>query len=164
MKIPSTARLSRWTSPLGPMLLAGHDAGLLGIWFDQQKHYPDITGLPFAPHPSTTEAQGQLAAYFVGERTRFALKLDFSHGTVFQQTVWQALLAIPSGLTISYSALSRQIGKPAAVRAVAAAVGRNPLSIVVPCHRVLGSKGSLTGYAGGLDRKAALLNLEQRKP
>jgi methylated-DNA-[protein]-cysteine S-methyltransferase len=73
-------------------------------------------------------------------------------------------LAIPCGVTISYSTLSQQIGKPAAVRAVAAAVGRNPLSIVVPCHRVLGSNGSLTGYAGGLDRKAALLNLEQRKP
>ena len=164
MKIPTTARLSRWTSPLGPMLLAGHDAGLLGIWFDQQKHYPDIAGLPFAPHPSTTEAQAQLAAYFAGERTHFSMPLDFSSGTAFQQSVWQALLAIPCGVTISYSSLSQQIGKPAAVRAVAAAVGRNPLSIVVPCHRVLGSNGSLTGYAGGLDRKAALLNLEQRKP
>jgi methylated-DNA-[protein]-cysteine S-methyltransferase len=164
MKIPTTARLSRWISPLGPMLLAGHDAGLLGVWFDEQKHYPDIAGLPFAPHPSTTEAQTQLAAYFAGERSHFSMKLDFSSGTVFQQCVWQALLAIPCGVTISYSTLSQQIGKPAAVRAVAAAVGRNPLSIVVPCHRVLGSNGSLTGYAGGLDRKAALLNLEQRKP
>jgi len=164
MKIPTTARLSRWISPLGPMLLAGHDAGLLGVWFDAQKHYPDIAGLPFAPHPSTKEAQSQLAAYFAGEQTRFSMTLDFSSGTVFQQTVWQALLAIPCGVTISYATLSQQIGKPAAVRAVAAAVGRNPLSIVVPCHRVLGSNGSLTGYAGGLDRKAALLNLEQRKP
>jgi len=164
MKIPTTARLSRWISPLGPMLLAGHDAGLLGVWFDEQKHYPDIAGLPVASHPSTTAAQTQLAAYFAGERSHFSMKLDFSSGTVFQQCVWQALLAIPCGVTISYSTLSQQIGKPAAVRAVAAAVGRNPLSIVVPCHRVLGSNGSLTGYAGGLDRKAALLNLEQRKP
>jgi methylated-DNA-[protein]-cysteine S-methyltransferase len=164
MKIPTTALLSRWTSPVGPMLLAGHDAGLLGIWFEQQKHYPDITGLPFDPHPITTEAQTQLAAYFAGKRAQFSMPLDFSNGTAFQQSVWQALLAIPCGVTISYSTLSQQIGKPAAVRAVAAAVGRNPLSIVVPCHRVLGSNGSLTGYAGGLDRKAALLNLEQRKP
>lgn len=163
MKTPTTAHLSRWISPLGPMLLAGHDAGLLGVWFDEQKHYPDIAGLPFAPHPSTTEAQAQLTAYFAGKQTHFSMTLDFSSGTVFQQSVWQALLAIPCGVTISYSTLSRQIGKPAAVRAVAAAVGRNPLSIVVPCHRVLGSNGSLTGYAGGLDRKAALLNLEQRK-
>jgi methylated-DNA-[protein]-cysteine S-methyltransferase len=146
------------------MLLAGHDAGLLGVWFDEQKHYPDIAGLPFAPHPSTTEAQAQLAAYFAGKQTHFSMTLDFSSGTAFQQSVWQALLAIPCGVTISYSTLSQQIGKPAAVRAVAAAVGRNPLSIVVPCHRVLGSNGTLTGYAGGLDRKAALLNLEQRKP
>lgn len=164
MNTPTTARLSRWISPLGPMVLAGHDAGLLGVWFDEQKHYPDIAGLPFAPHPSTTEAQAQLAAYFAGKQTHFSMTLDFSSGTVFQQSVWQALLAIPCGVTISYSTLSQQIGKPAAVRAVAAAVGRNPLSIVVPCHRVLGSNGSLTGYAGGLDRKAALLNLEQRKP
>ena len=163
MKIPPTAQLLRWTSPLGPMLIAGHDAGLLGIWFDQQKHYPDISGRPFDRHPITTEAQAQLEAYFAGKRKHFALTLDFSAGSTFQQSVWQALLSIPCGVTISYSTLSQHIGKPTAVRAVAAAVGRNPLSIVVPCHRVLGSNGSLTGYAGGLDRKAALLNLEQRK-
>ena len=164
MKISTTARLSRWISPLGPMLLAGYDAGLLGVWFEQQKHYPDITGLPFSDHPTTTEALAQLAAYFAGERTVFALALDLSNGTAFQQSVWRALLEIPCGITISYSAVSQQVGRPSAVRAVAAAVGRNPLSIVVPCHRVLGSNGSLTGYAGGVDRKAALLNLEQRKP
>lgn len=164
MKIPTTARLSRWTSPLGPMLLAGHDAGLLGVWFEQQKHFPDIAGLPFNDHLTTTEAQAQLAAYFAGERSQFSLPLDLSNGTAFQQSVWRALLEIPCGVTISYSTLSQQIGRPSAVRAVAAAVGRNPLSIVVPCHRVLGSNGSLTGYAGGVDRKSALLNLEQRKP
>ncbi|MDT7517997.1 methylated-DNA--[protein]-cysteine S-methyltransferase [Rhodoferax sp. TBRC 17660] len=164
MKIPTTARLSRWTSPLGPMLLAGHDAGLLGVWFEQQKHYPDVAGLAFGDHPAVTEAQAQLAAYFAGERTHFSMTLDASSGTAFQQSVWRALLDIPCGVTISYSTLSQQIGRPSAVRAVAAAVGRNPLSIVVPCHRVLGSNGSLTGYAGGVDRKAALLNLEQRKP
>jgi methylated-DNA-[protein]-cysteine S-methyltransferase len=164
MKIPTTARLSRWTGPLGPMLLASHDAGLLGVWFEQQKHYPDVAGLAFGDHPIVTVAQAQLSAYFAGERSQFSLPLDLSNGTAFQQSVWRALLEIPCGVTISYSGLSQQIGRPSAVRAVAAAVGRNPLSIVVPCHRVLGSNGSLTGYAGGVDRKAALLNLEQRKP
>lgn len=146
------------------MLLAGHDAGLLGIWFEPQKHFPDLTGMRFDIHPSTTEAHTQLAAYFAGERTSFDLPLDFAAGTAFQRSVWQALLAISHGVTISYATLSQQIGKPSAVRAVAAAVGRNPLSVVVPCHRVVGSNGSLTGYAGGLDRKAALLHLEQGKP
>jgi methylated-DNA-[protein]-cysteine S-methyltransferase len=146
------------------MLLAGHDAGLLGIWFESQKHYPDVAGLAFGDHPTVAVAQAQLAAYFAGERSQFSLPLDLSNGTAFQQSVWRALLDIPCGVTISYSTLSQQIGRPSAVRAVAAAVGRNPLSIVVPCHRVLGSNGSLTGYAGGVDRKSALLNLEQRKP
>ena len=164
MKIPTNARLSRWTSPLGPILLAGHDAGLLGVWFEQQMHFPDVAGLAFGDHFTTTEAQAQLAAYFAGERSQFSLPLDLRYGTAFQQSVWRALLEIPCGVTISYSGLSQQIGRPSAVRAVAAAVGRNPLSIVVPCHRVLGSNGRLTGYAGGVDRKAALLNLEQRKP
>lgn len=164
MIFPTTTRLTYWSSPLGPMLLAGHDGGLLGVWFKQQKHYPAITGVSWGDHPTIVEAQTQLAAYFAGERSDFSLGLDLSSGTAFQQSVWQALLTIPCGVTISYSGLSQQMGKPSAVRAVAAAVGRNPCSIVVPCHRVLGSNGSLTGYAGGLERKSALLSLEQRKP
>ena len=98
--------------------------------------------------------------YFAGTRTAFELPLDLQGGTVFQQSVWQALLSIPRGGTTSYGVISRSIGQPAAVRAVGAAVGRNPVSIVVPCHRVLGAGGALTGYAGGLDRKTALLRLE----
>ena len=89
------------------------------------------------------------------------MPLDLSAGTAFQQAVWQALLALPCGHTTRYAALSQFLGRPSAARAVAAAVGRNPISVVVPCHRVLGSDGSLTGYAGGLPRKAALLVLEQ---
>ena len=89
------------------------------------------------------------------------MPLDLSAGTAFQQAVWQALLALPCGHTTTYAALGQSIGRPSAVRAVAAAVGRNPISVVVPCHRVLGSDGNLTGYAGGLPRKAALLVLEQ---
>jgi len=102
----------------------------------------------------------QLAEYFSGRRQHFDLPLDLQAGTVFQQLVWRALLSIAAGATTSYGHLSAKIGKPAAVRAVGAAVGRNPISIVVPCHRVLGADGSLTGYAGGLARKTALLSLE----
>jgi methylated-DNA-[protein]-cysteine S-methyltransferase len=105
-------------------------------------------------------AMAQLAQYFEGQRTRFELSLDLSMGTPFQQTVWHALLGVPSGQTLSYGALSNKIDKPSAIRAVSSAVGRNPISIIVPCHRVLGATGALTGYAGGLDRKAALLKLE----
>jgi len=106
------------------------------------------------------EAIGQLRAYFAGERTSFELPLDLQGGTPFQQSVWSALLGIPRGGTTSYAALAREVGKPQAARAIGAAVGRNPVSIVVPCHRVLGTGGGLTGYAGGLERKTALLQLE----
>jgi methylated-DNA-[protein]-cysteine S-methyltransferase len=102
----------------------------------------------------------QLGDYFAGRRTAFDVPLDLAHGTDFQQSVWQALLKIPQGGTASYGELSARIGKPAAVRAVGAAVGRNPVSIIVPCHRVMGAGGALTGYAGGLERKSALLRLE----
>jgi methylated-DNA-[protein]-cysteine S-methyltransferase len=102
----------------------------------------------------------QLSEYFAGRRHSFELPLDLQCGTAFQQDVWRALLAIPAGGTTSYGAISRSIGKPQAMRAVGAAIGRNPVSIVVPCHRVVGSDGSLTGYAGGMERKTALLQLE----
>ena len=106
------------------------------------------------------QAKSQLAAYFAGQRMAFDLPLDLRGGTAFQQRVWQALREIAPGGTTSYGALSARIGQPAAVRAVGAAVGRNPVCIVVPCHRVIGTNGSLTGYAGGLERKTALLALE----
>lgn len=148
-------------SPLGGITLAATDGGLAGVWFDQQRHGPDTSGwLPDDGHPVLCEAAAQLRDYFAARRERFDLPLDLSHGTDFQQSVWQALLAIPAGKTTSYGALSASVGKPAAVRAVGAAVGRNPISVIVPCHRVLGADGSLTGYAGGLDRKSALLELE----
>jgi methylated-DNA-[protein]-cysteine S-methyltransferase len=161
-----TGFVQTWISPLGNMLLAAHDAGLMGVWFEGQKHYPALlqsseSAAIQEPHPVLRETQAQLQAYFNGRLSRFDLPLDQRRGTPFQQSVWQALINIPSGKTISYARLSQQIGRPTAVRAIAAAVGRNPLSIVVPCHRVVGSNGSLTGYAGGLERKAALLQLEQ---
>lgn len=148
-------------SRLGGVTLAATDKGLAGLWFDHQKHSPDTAGWqPNDAHPVLREASAQLRDYFGGKRQQFDLLLDLSHGTEFQQSVWQALLAIPSGATTSYGALSAGVGKPAAVRAVGAAVGRNPISVIVPCHRVVGKDGSLTGYAGGLERKTALLELE----
>ena len=148
-------------SPLGAITLAATDRGLAGAWFDAQQHSPDMTGWqPDPGHPVLCIAAEQLTAYFAGQRSDFDLPLDLSHGTAFQQAIWQALLAIPHGTTTSYGELGARIGNPAAVRAVGAAVGRNPISVIVPCHRVIGMNGALTGYAGGLHRKTALLTLE----
>jgi methylated-DNA-[protein]-cysteine S-methyltransferase len=134
---------------------------LVGVWFDGQKHQPDTSAWATeATHPVLLAACEQMAQYFAGERLVFDLPLGLLAGTTFQRHVWDALSAIPPGTTTTYSALAQRIGRPQAVRAVGAAVGRNPLSIVVPCHRVVGSQGALTGYAGGLDRKRALLELE----
>lgn len=153
-------------SPLGNIVIAATDQGLAGLWFaENQRHLPvELTGPAAWPqdagHPVLCQARQQLADYFAGERSHFDLPLDLRCGTAFQQSVWQALRAIPRGEVTSYGEISRRIGQPAAVRAVGGAIGRNPVSIVVPCHRVTGSSGALTGYAGGLDRKTALLRLE----
>lgn len=152
------------TSPLGPLLLAASAQGLAGVWFKDQRHHPlDTTVASWGEggdHPVLRSAARQLERYFAGEAPGFDLPLDLSAGTPFQQAVWEALLAIPAARTHSYTEVAQRVGRPAAVRAVGTAIGRNPLSIVVPCHRVLGAGGALTGYAGGLDRKAALLRLE----
>lgn len=161
MKLSAPLVQTRWESPLGALILAASDNHLHGVWFDGQRHQPDPSSWPEAdPHSVLALAKTQLKEYFAGERRVFDLPLDLSHGTPFQQAVWQALLAIPFGATCSYGRLSADIGRPAAVRAVGAAIGRNPLSLIVPCHRVIGAKGDLTGYAGGLERKVALLQLE----
>jgi methylated-DNA-[protein]-cysteine S-methyltransferase len=161
MKFDPSIVQARYDSPLGPMIVAATDRGLAGVWFEQQKHLPDCGSWPYDPrHPVLREALDQLRGYFAGERTTFELPLDLQGGTPFQQAVWQALLAIPRGRTVTYRHVGEQAGRPGAMRAVGSAVGRNPLSIVVPCHRVVGSDGSLTGYAGGLERKRALLQLE----
>ena len=161
---PSIVRHT-FRSPLGDIMIAATDAGLAGLWFTGQRHLPaELQGAPVWPenahHPVLEIARRQLTEYFAGTRRAFDLPLDLSGGTTFQQSVWRALLAIAQGSTASYSEVSQRIGNPAAVRAVGAAVGRNPVSIIVPCHRVLGANGSLTGYAGGLDKKIALLKLE----
>ena len=161
MKFDDSIARTRHESPLGPMIVAATRRGLAGVWFEGQRHLPQHEAWPEQPqHPILRRAVAQLEEYFAGTRTAFELPLDLQGGTLFQQSVWHALLAIPAGGTTSYGVLSRRIGQPAAVRAVGAAVGRNPISIVVPCHRVLGADGSLTGYAGGLQRKSALLQLE----
>lgn len=143
------------------MTLAAHGHTLVGAWFDGQKHMPDTTDWPTdTTHPVLLAAAAQLAEYFSGERRTFDIPLRLDSGTPFQQTVWGALLQIPSASTWSYGMMSAHLGQPRAVRAVAGAIGHNPISIIVPCHRVIGSNGALTGYAGGLNRKAALLQLE----
>lgn len=147
--------------PLGPMtILSSHEA-VSAVLFDGQKHealhrVPADPGEP----PPLALLRRELDAYFAGRLTRFSAPLA-PQGTAFQQAVWRALLDIPFGGTSSYGGLAAALGRPSASRAVGAAVGRNPISIAVPCHRVVGTAGSLTGYAGGLDRKRALLALEQ---
>ncbi|MFN5130882.1 MAG: methylated-DNA--[protein]-cysteine S-methyltransferase [Burkholderiales bacterium] len=148
-------------SCLGDIVIATSNSGLCGLWFDGQKHQPGLdTGLFDRPCDRLINVESQLCAWFSGGLKRFNIALDLSAGTSFQQAVWHALLEIPRGQTISYATLSATINRPKASRAVGAAVGRNPVSLIVPCHRVIGSQGALTGYAGGLERKLALLKLE----
>lgn len=149
------------TSPLGRLLVAASPDGLVEIRFPQDGADPvPATGWEPAARPAG-EAVLQLQAYFAGDLQQFDLPLA-PEGTGFQQQVWAALRAIPYGETCTYAALAEAVGNPRAVRAVGLANGRNPLPIVVPCHRVVGSDGTLTGYAGGLARKAALLAHERR--
>lgn len=160
MKTLALQAQARIDTPLGPLTLAATAHGLAGAWFDGQKHHPGPLSAPAdAQHPHIAQAARELAAYWRGEAVQFVVPLDAA-GTAFQQQVWAALRAIARGRPTSYGELARRIGHPSAVRAVGAAVGRNPLSVFVPCHRVLGRDGALTGYAGGLDRKRALLALE----
>lgn len=147
-------------SPIGRLLVAGDEAGLRLIGFPTGKgsRVPEPGWIEDPGH--VAEARTQLNAYFAGTLTRFDLPLA-PEGTAFQQRVWSALWDIPYGETISYGELAVRVGSPRAVRAVGAANGRNPLPIVVPCHRVVGADGSLTGFGGGLDAKRALLDLER---
>ncbi len=148
-------------SPLGTITLVAHDTALVGAWFDAQKHLPEHPQWKAVSHHAVLQqAKQQLREYFAGQRKAFDLPLDLGAGTAFQQRVWQELLAIPLGQTVSYGHISERLGNTKAVRAVGGAVGRNPIGIIVPCHRVIGSNGALTGYAGGLDRKTLLLQLE----
>lgn len=156
-----TIYYTEYASPLGKIILATTDKGVCGLYFDDQRYFNGTAGWQKAAHPLLDKASQQLDDYFAGRRKKFDVKLDLAvHGTPFQQTVWNALLNIDFGKTSTYGAHADHIHKPKAVRAVGGAIGRNPISIIVPCHRVVGSNGSLTGFAGGLDRKKYLLQLE----
>ncbi|WP_067793510.1 methylated-DNA--[protein]-cysteine S-methyltransferase [Actinomadura formosensis] len=150
-------------SPVGPLTLVATDGALSGLYMEKQRHLPseETFGAPGDPgdEPFATVA-AQLTAYFAGELTEFDVSLAL-HGTPFQKRVWAALQEIPYGETTTYGELAVEIGKPSASRAVGLANGRNPVGVIVPCHRVIGSTGSLTGYGGGLDRKRYLLGFER---
>jgi len=154
-----------YESSQGQMLLVANDAGLSGVYFDGQKYLPQVESdwRRDARHAPLRQAKRELAEYFGGGRKRFETALA-PEGTPFQQAVWKAISAVGFGKTITYSELALHAGFPGSARAAGAATGRNPISIIVPCHRIVGSKGSLTGYAGGLDRKRALLALESGIP
>jgi methylated-DNA-[protein]-cysteine S-methyltransferase len=148
-------------SPVGELILVARGTKLAAIlWENERLNRVRLGPLePDGDHPTLKETERQLLEYFAGQRRRFELELDFA-GTDFQVRVWQALLTIPFGETRSYRDIAIQIGQPTATRAVGAANGRNPISIIAPCHRVIGTSGSLTGFAGGLAAKQFLLSLE----
>jgi methylated-DNA-[protein]-cysteine S-methyltransferase len=154
-------------SPIGPLTLVARGSMLSCIFMSDHRHLPEPERFGRAVEATDADdvlrvTADQLEEYFAGERTEFDVALDTEAGTEFQRKVWAALRDIPYGTTISYAELARRIDKPTAFRAVGLANGRNPISIIVPCHRVVGSGGSLTGYGGGLDRKRLLLDLENK--
>lgn len=151
-------------SPLKTMLLAATEQGLAGVYFEQHSHFKGSEGwIRQDSHPVLQLAAQQLDEYFSGQRQMFDIPLADSLGTAFQKAVWQILRSIPYGSTMSYGEIAQQLNNPGAVRAVGAANGRNPVSIIVPCHRVIASSGALTGYAGGLQNKQWLLALESHR-
>ena len=149
-------------SPVGALKLVAHDQALVAVMWDNEDHKRVRLAelIENIQHPMLLKVKQQLEQYFAGQRQQFNLPLDFQ-GTDFQQQVWRALLTIPYGETRSYKDIALQIGNEKAVRAVGAANGRNPISIIAPCHRVIGSGGALVGFAGGLDKKQILLSLER---
>jgi methylated-DNA-[protein]-cysteine S-methyltransferase len=154
-------------SPIGLLRLRGTERGLTGVFMEAHRHGPEAADqLAWQRDDALlADARAQLTHYFAGRRVAFDLAIDRTAlgGTSFQRRVWEELERIPYGVTISYGELARRIGNPAAVRAVGLANGRNPISIIVPCHRVIGANGTLTGYGGGLERKRWLLELERPK-
>ena len=153
----------RIASPVGALIIAASDAGLHAIEFPSNRHPQHREGWREGDHPLLDQAQAQLGEYFAGKRETFDLPLA-PRGTPFQREVWFALASIPYGQTASYAQLALRVDRPAATRAVGAANGRNPLPIVLPCHRVIGADGSLTGFGGALPTKRFLLELEGALP
>ena len=148
-------------SPVGMLTLAGRNGRLRHLRMDDQTYEPSREGWETADG-SFADAAAQLEAYFAGDLVEFDLELDMV-GTEFQRRVWAALLTIPYGETRSYGQIAQQVGSPSAFRAVGLANGHNPIGIIVPCHRVIGANGSLTGYGGGIERKRSLLDLERKR-
>jgi methylated-DNA-[protein]-cysteine S-methyltransferase len=147
-------------SPIGRLLLCGDEQRVSHLYTAPHSESPDaVRGHRRADAPFAA-ARDQLEAYFAGERVEFDVPLNMDGATAFFMTVWRRVLAVPFGTTVSYGELARELGRPTAARAVGAANGRNPIAIIVPCHRVIGSGGALTGYAGGIDRKRWLLRHE----
>ena len=146
---------------MGELTLAGAEGIVSALYMERQRHRPIHDPTWIRDDDRLAGAATQLGEYFDGSRTDFDLEVRFINGTAFQQRVWRELLEIPYGETRTYADLAAAIGLPTATRAVGAANGRNPISIIVPCHRVLGSDGALTGYGGGIERKRALLELER---
>lgn len=150
----------KFESPHGPMLITATPKGLAGVYFRGQKHFPEKRDWRRdMRHPVLRKARRELEEYFAGRRTRFDVPLD-PQGTEFQRKVWKAITRVGFGKTLTYGELAKRAGHPGSARAAGAATGRNPIGIIVPCHRIVGANGSLTGYAGGLNRKRALLALE----
>ena len=149
-------------SPVGPLTLVARDGVLCGLFMNEQRHRPDELVFGHADRGTFADVEDQLEAYWAGDRTEFDVALDMD-GTEFQRAVWAGLRDIPYGTTMSYGELARRVGRPKACRAVGLANGRNPIGIIVPCHRVIGSSGALTGYGGGLDRKRWLLEHERAR-
>ncbi|WP_338895082.1 methylated-DNA--[protein]-cysteine S-methyltransferase [Streptomyces sp. TG1A-60] len=147
-------------SPYGPLTLVADDGALCGLYMTEQRHRPPEESFGARDDRLFAEAEEQLEAYFAGGLKEFTLELRL-HGTPFQRSVWEQLVRIPYGETRSYGDLADELGNPKASRAVGLANGRNPVGIIVPCHRVVGSDGSLTGYGGGVERKQRLLDFEQ---
>src|SRR5215472_479391 len=150
-----------YESPVGRMLIVATDQGLGGLYFVDQKYYREVgrDWLRRIHHKIVQQTARELTEYFAGTRTEFEVPLA-AEGTPFQTSIWRAISSVKYGHSITYSELARRAGHPEAVRAAGTATGRNPITIIVPCHRIVGSDGSLTGYAGGLDRKRALRELE----
>jgi len=151
-----------YQSPRGRILLVADDQALTGLYFAGQKYHPriDRKWKRADKHEPLRQAKRELSEYFDGKRTRFTVALA-PQGTPFQRAVWKSIASVEFGQTITYGELARRAGRPGSARAAGAATGRNPISIIVPCHRIVGSNGSLTGYAGGLAKKRALLALEE---
>ncbi len=166
-KRPCADHVGHYLSPLGPITLSGGDGGLTGLWFDGQKHFGETLPSHFdpCPHPALDEAKRWLDIYFGGAEPSFTPRLCL-RASPFRLAVWEALMALPYGKTVSYggiaAAVGARTGRTVCARAVGGAVGRNPISLIIPCHRVVGADGALTGYAGGEEKKRFLLELEKK--